>query len=147
MRFFAEWVCDIAAGWDVPLAAEHLRGDDVTLKGDSRIVACVEDGGCCIASTHLGCDHYVLLTGIERSGYGAITRVRLFDSWLQDQEGDPFAAGGDFDGASRDQIACVTDAPFSHNRIVDASLLDSPVQRPYSFVCDTPREATLLWRA
>lgn len=145
MRFLAHWINDCARATGMPLEAVHLRDDDVTLCKGSRALEWLLAGGVIVASCWVSVDHYVLITGADLDDGGEPLRFRVFDPWYEAPE-EAFDAEGKLAGTKPDEVVFVDDAPFSHNRIVAARLFHCETRCPFSFVCNTPKELTLLRR-
>jgi hypothetical protein len=130
MAHIAFWLQDYADRTGFPLRAMRITGQQVSLAEGSPLRESLGQGGVAVAGVRLDVDHYVVLTGFQDGC------VRVFDpfwSALGQREWGP-------------GVMQVTDAPFSHNRLIRPEVMDSEDDHEYSFACASGAEAVLMWR-
>lgn len=133
LSFMADWCNDYLTKAGIPIRAQALRGDEVSMADGSPLVEGLRTGAVAVCGCFVGVDHYVLVTGIDEGS------VRLFDPYYE-----PFPPE-DFELPDRG-VSWVHDAPFSHNRLVDRDVLDDPCATSYTLHARSGRDAILLWR-
>ncbi len=136
LRFLASWTNDAAAETGLPLRALYLSGDDLGL-GCGRVLDCLREGGAVVLRCWLGEDHYVTITGLEGN------LLKVFDPYYV-APGEPDWLAWAEPGSG---IQVVDDAPFTHNRLVDAGKLAVDERAHYARPCETEPQAVLMWRA
>lgn len=126
MMFLANWYNNFAQQGQLPVECQYLRGEGVSIEGDSPVVNALKAGSAVVVRLWLDEPHYVLLTGIEEDG-----RVRMFDPYFV---AEPFS----------DQVEFVHDHPFTYNRIVPAELLNAEGEALYALGKRDVREGIVL---
>lgn len=130
MAHIAFWLQDYADRTGFPLRALRVTSQQVSLAEGSPLHECLQKGGVAVAGVRLDVDHYVALTGLEDG------LVRVFDPF--------WSAPGEKDWGPG--VTQITDAPFSHNRLIRPEVMDSECDHEYSFACASGAEAVLMWR-
>ncbi|MBQ7319710.1 MAG: peptidase C39 [Clostridia bacterium] len=64
MEFLSKWFNQYGTQRNFPIHTELLRSEDIYLGEDSPIVKGLRAGGVALVRCRLGCEHYVLLTGL-----------------------------------------------------------------------------------
>jgi hypothetical protein len=132
LAFMAAWCNDYLVKAGMPVRAQALAGDEVSMAEGSPLVEGLRSGAVAVCGCHLSVDHYVLMTGIDDES------VRLFDPFYEPYPPVNFAR-------PPKGVTWVDDQPFSHNRIVPRAVLDDP-EAVYTLHAVSGRDAVLLWR-
>lgn len=127
MMFLANWLSGVGRAGLLPLSCRRLSGAEVHLGPAGFVRDALVRGGAAVVRLEMEGEHYVLLTGIRGGD------VYLFDPYYRTE---PFPEG---------DIRLVTDAPFSHNRIVPAARFEGPPGGLYALGERDGREAVLLY--
>jgi hypothetical protein len=132
LAFMAAWCNDYLSRAGMPVRAQALLDDEVSLSRSAPLARGLAAGAVAVCGCSVGVDHYVLMTGLEGD------YVRIFDPYYEPYPPESFAlpAAG---------VSWV-DAPFSHNRLVSRAVLDDPASISYSLHARCGRDAILLWR-
>jgi hypothetical protein len=133
LAFMAAWCNDYLAKAGMPVRAQAISGDEVSVADGSVLVEGLKSGAVAVCGCHLAVDHYVLMTGLEGDF------VRIFDPYYDSYPPTHFTLPDE-------GVIWVDDAPFSHNRLVARSVLDDPSARSYTLYAGSGRDAVLLWR-
>ena len=104
-----------------------IKGEEVYIGQNSRIVSCLQQKGAVVAKVMLGCGHYVLLTGMEGE------YIDLFDPYFRQK---PF---------HQDGVTMIWDEPKKRNRRVHKDLLNSTGKGLYAFSSIDWRESVLIY--
>jgi hypothetical protein len=126
MRFLGSWLNQYRKMRKLPVCCESLNGDEIHIDRDSRIVACLQSGGCAVTRVDLDGGHYVLLTGVEDD------KICLFDPYYHEK---PYHCKG---------VVMVNNAPDRMNRKVDWDVMNSEKRRYYALGDHARRECILL---
>lgn len=128
MMFLGNWFNQFGQTKNYPIFTEFLLDEKVSMKQNSKIIECLQQGGTVIVCVWLGtCRHYVLLTDID-SEY-----LCLFDPYDWD---DPV------DG---DRIVKVEGYPKKMNRKVKMNVMNDENDGFYALGSIEGREAMLLY--
>lgn len=127
MGYLASWLNHYSKCRKLPIHCDFLQTPDIHLSENSRIIGCLQCGGCAIARVHYGTDHYILLTGVKDHN------VMVFDPYYREV---PFHTR---------KIKVVSDQPDRMNRIVDWDLLNSDRKTTYALGPEEKRECMLLY--
>ena len=127
MMFLANWLSGVGHAGLLPLSCRYLSGPEVSLGPMGLVRDALRRGGAAVVRLEMEGEHYVLLTGIDGES------VRLFDPYYRTK---PFEDS---------PVRLVTDAPFSHNRVVPAALFEGPAQALYALGPRDGREAVILY--
>ncbi len=109
------------------MQCEFIRGPEVHIGQNSKIVAGLQQGGAAVARVRYGCWHYVLLVGLEDG------HVQLFDPYYRKR---PFKTAG---------AEIIVNEAADANRRVTFDLLNSEDRGPYAFGPREEREAMILF--
>jgi len=132
LAFMAQWCNDYLCKAGMPVRAQALAGDEVSLARSAPLARGLRAGAVAVCGCLVGVDHYVLMTGLEGD------YVRVFDPFYEPCPPRSYqlpAAGVSW-----------VDAPFSHNRLVSRAVLDDPASVSYTLYAHSGRDAILLWR-
>lgn len=77
MQFLSQWFNQYAKQRHFPILTQALSGQDAYLTPGSAILNGLAQGGCAVIRCHLGCEHYILLTGLSEDG----SAVYAFDPY------------------------------------------------------------------
>lgn len=127
MSFMGSWLNQYRRMRGLPIRCESLASDEIHISENSRIVGCLQCGGCAVVRVDLGGGHYVLLTGVEGD------KICLFDPYYHEK---PYRIRG---------VSTVTDAPDRMNRKVSWNILNSEEKRYYALGEPERRECMLLY--
>jgi hypothetical protein len=127
MMFLSDWINQFGKVKKVPIYSEYLTGDDVFIGENSKIMSALQQGGAVVARVRYGCWHYVLLTGADTQ------RVYLFDPYYRKKL------------FSQKELELVTDMPYSVNRRVPYSMMNSTGKGYYAFGPKETREVTIIF--
>lgn len=129
LKFIASWFNNYAANTGFKLHTEFIEDEAVNFSVDSEVIQCLRAGGVAVVECMLeDIPHYVTLTGFEGD------KVYVFDPYYDDKE---IGAAG---------IEKISDHPFSYNRIVDKTVMDSIDGRDYSMCALKGRIAVCFYR-
>lgn len=128
MMFLSSWLNQYATVHRFPLNCRYLRGEGLRFEPGAELNAALENGSAVVARVWDECEHYILITGLDGE------RLRIFDPYYQTE---PFA---------EEEIQIVLDKPFTYNRLVPQSFLNSCELTTYAMGCLEKREAILLTR-
>ncbi|MBQ7337802.1 MAG: C39 family peptidase [Clostridia bacterium] len=129
MSFLAQWFNQYARQRHFPIHTETLTGADTYLTPESPMVRGLAAGGCALIRCYLGCEHYILLTGICEDG----ERVYAFDPYYMEKK------------LRRRDIIPVTDRPCSANCIVTFARLNREDKDYYSMGARELRECVMIY--
>lgn len=129
MHFLSQWFNQYAVQRNFPIHTEYLQEGDTYLGEDTLIVQTLKGGGCVLVRCHLGCEHYILLTGICEDG----EHVYAFDPYYLEKK------------LRRRDIVPVKDRPCSANVILPFSRLNREDKDYYSMGCRERREGVLFF--
>lgn len=127
MVFLANWLNQYAKTGRIPVSAEFLCGEDVTIRKNSKIISSIQQGGTAVLRVWYDCGHYVTLTGVTGSA------VTLFDPYFRRQ---PFRNAG---------ISIIKNKPCAANRRVELSVFNKSGKYPYALEEPDKREAIILF--
>ena len=127
MDFLASWLNHFGKMRKFPIHCEMIKGEEVYIGQNSRIVSCLQQKGAVVAKVMLGCGHYVLLTGMEGE------YIDLFDPYFRQK---PF---------HQDGVTMIWDEPKKRNRRVHKDLLNSTGKGLYAFSSIDWRESVLIY--
>lgn len=127
MNFIGNWLNQYRSMRKLPICCEPLQSSEIRIDQTSRIVSCLQRGGCAVVRVDLSGGHYVLLTGVDGQN------ICLFDPYFR--ENPPKRKG----------IEIVSDAPDRMNRKVSWDILNSPNKRHYSLGKPDKRECILMY--
>lgn len=127
MNFIGNWLNQYRVMRKLPICCEPLKSEEIRIDPASRIVTCLQRGGCAVARVDLSGGHYVLLTGVEEE------KICLFDPYFR---GNP---------PQRKGIEMVAGAPDRMNRKVSWEILNSPNKRHYALGDPAKRECILMY--
>lgn len=133
MMFLTAWLNSYGQATKLPLSAQYLKGREVDLGGESRVLDALARGGVAVVRLFFDVEHYTLLTGTEGD------RLLAFDPWYigpGSAEADALAGEG---------IEVTGEAPFSFNRRIPLSRLSSTGRGHYALGPEAQREAVLLF--
>jgi hypothetical protein len=129
MSFLAQWFNQYAKQRHFPIHTEYLVGKDTYLTPDSRILCALQDGGCALVRCNFGCDHYILLTGLEEDG----EHVAVFDPYYLEKK------------LRRKDIVPITDRPCSANCLLTCQRLNREDRDYYTMGEMEKRECVLFF--
>lgn len=127
MSFLSSWFNQYRRVKSFPIESEFLRPEEVYVSRDSKIGACLQQGGAVVARVMLGWWHYVLFTGIDDE------YVYLFDPYYRK---NPFKEEG---------VHILKDNPYKMNRKVKISIINGTGKNNYAFGKKETRESLLLF--
>lgn len=127
MMFLSNWLNGFGKVGRLPVSSRYLSGKEVYIGAQSSICDGLRRGGAAVVRLFLDEWHYVLLTGWRDD------QVFLFDPYYQDAL------------SAQEEIQCVTDHPFSYNRIVPQSFFNRESLELYALGPAETREAVLLF--
>jgi hypothetical protein len=128
MMFMANWLNEYGKARDFPIRCEFIKGPEVFICPDSRIVADLHEGGAAVVRVRYGCWHYVLLTGADEEN------VYLFDPYYRKK---PFTYEG---------IEIIDDQPTRMNRKVPWRYFNTAKKGAYALGPLPEREATVIFK-
>ncbi|WP_455715316.1 peptidase C39 [Anaerosporobacter sp.] len=129
MKFLSSWFNQFGKSTNFPIHAEFLVDNQVYISSNSMITSCLQQRGVVVARVLLeGDGHYVLLTGLENG------MVRLFDPYDMSDDKKVFPG-----------VEIVEDQPKKCNRLVKPEIMNSVIDRTYSFGAMKMREAMLIY--
>ncbi len=127
MEHFCVWLNRYHAVHGFPVHCEFITGSDVCIEENSKIVRCLQSGGAAVVRVWLGCDHYVLLTGIDQQ------YVFLFDPYFREK------------AFRNKKIRMIHDQPKKMNRKVSIELINSEGTGAYEMGRKESRDAALFF--
>ncbi len=127
MMFLSHWLDGFGSVGRLPVSSRYLSGSAVRFGETGELTDALLRGGAVVVRLMLDVDHYVTLTGI-RDG-----RLLMFDPYY------------DEDAPASEEMQIVTDRPFSHNRILPASLLERKDDGLYALGAIDQREAVVIF--
>ena len=127
MDFLASWLNHFGKVRKFPIHCEMIKGEEVYIGQNSRIVSCLQQKGAVVAKVMLGCGHYVLLTGMEGE------YIDLFDPYFRQKL------------FHQDGVTMIWDEPKKRNRRVHKDLLNSTGKGLYAFSSIDWRESVLIY--
>lgn len=127
MMFISSWLNQFGKVKKFPIQCEFLSGNQVYLGQNSPVISALQQGGVAVVRLRHGWWHYVLLTGVEDQ------KVYLFDPYFRKRE---FILDG---------IEMIDNHPFSYNRKVSYTLMNSTGKEAYSLGEEAFREATIIF--
>lgn len=133
MAFVASWCNDYLVKAGMPIRCQMLTDDEVSFVDGSPLVKGLRSGAVAVCGCRLFVDHYVLVTGFEGES------VRLFDPFYEPFPPTAFQLPDE-------GVMWVDNQPFSHNRLVERSVLDDPDSISYTLYARSGRDAVLVWR-
>ncbi|MBR3326936.1 MAG: hypothetical protein IKG22_06390 [Atopobiaceae bacterium] len=133
LSYVGVWCNDYLVHAGMPVRCKALRDDEVSFSPDSPLVLGLHSGAVAVCGCLVGVDHYVLITGYEEG------QVRMFDPYYESYPPEHYTL-------TPTGVMWVDDQPFSHNRLVDAVVLDNPNAPSYSLYAKSGRDALLIWR-
>ena len=80
MRYLCFWLNQLSKAKQFPLLCEYLRGDEVVIDCESRIIKALKNNNAVILRVECDGEHYVLLTGTQNN------TVSIFDPYLSDTQ-------------------------------------------------------------
>lgn len=128
LRHLTEWFDRYQIRTGYPMHCEFYTDKDVSLKKDSPLISCLEQGGAAVVKCILECEHYVTLTGIDDE------YVHVFDPYYWDID---FGKKG---------IIRVEDRPREMNRKISRSIMDCVDMCDYAFCREEDRTAMLFYK-
>lgn len=130
MKFLSSWFNQFGKSTNFPIHSEFLVDNQVYVSSNSMITSCLQQRGVVVARVLLeGDGHYVLLTGLEDG------MVSLFDPYDMSYDKDLAFQG----------VKIVEDQPKKFNRLVKPEIMNSVIERTYSFGAMNAREAMLIY--
>jgi len=127
MRFLSGWLNHFGEVKDWPIFCEMVTGKDVYIGQNSRIVACLQQGGVVVVRVMLGCWHYMLLTGMDDK------YVYAFDPYYRK---NPFKEKG---------IKMISDSPKRMNRKILHAIINGEENGNYELGKSEQRECVLIY--
>jgi hypothetical protein len=127
VSFLSSWFNQYGKIKKFPIETEFLQPEEVVVSRDSKIGACLQQGGAVVSRVMLGCWHYVLLTGIDDE------YVYLFDPYYRK---NPFKEDG---------VDIIKDKPTSVNRRVKIDIINGTGKANYALGNKETRESLLLF--
>ncbi len=127
MMFLSNWLDNFGKVGILPISSRYLSGEMVYLGSSSSVNDALQRGGVAVVRLFTDEWHYILMTGIDGEN------IYAFDPYYQTE---PF---------EQEDIALVTDKPFSHNRIIPARYFNSTKESLYAFAGTENREAVLIF--
>lgn len=127
MEFMSHWFNHYCAQRNFPGRSEILTRDEVFLGEGSKIIECLNAGGCAVVRCFLCCCHYVLLTAVEGD------KICLFDPYFNDKL------------FRRRDIELITDQPCKMNRRVPFERMNSDGKDYYALGPYDMRECVLYF--
>ena len=130
MMFLSNWLQGFGDIGKLPVSSRYLRGSDVYVGDNSRILDALRRGGTAVVRLYYEVAHYVLFTGVEDG------RILLFDPYYQTVP---------FTNPDEKEALLITDHPFSWNRSVPFSYFNRESMELYALGDMAGREAVLLF--
>jgi hypothetical protein len=127
VSFLSNWLNQYGKIKKFPIETEFLNPEDVYISRDSRIGACLQQGGAVVSRVMLGCWHYVLLTAIDDE------YIYLFDPYYRK---NPFKEDG---------VDIIKDNPTKWNRRVKISVMNGTGKENYALGQMDTRESLILF--
>ncbi len=127
VSFLSSWLNQYRKVKKFPIEAEYLSSEEIYISRDSKIGACLQQGGVAVARVMLGCWHYVLFTDI------AGEYIYMFDPYYRK---NPFKEEG---------IYIIKDKPAKMNRKVKISIINGTGKNNYALGKEETRECLLLF--
>lgn len=127
MMFLSHWLDGFGSVGRLPVSSRYLTGSAVRFGVAGELTDALRRGGAAVVRLMLDVEHYVTLTGIEGD------RLLMFDPYYYD---------GNFEDAA---IRTTLEHPFSHNRVMPASLLEREDDAFYALGKVEQREAVLIF--
>lgn len=130
MKFLSSWFNQFGKSTNFPIHSEFLVDNQVYISSNSMITSCLQQRGVVVVRVLLeGDGHYVLLTGLKDG------MVSLFDPYDMSDDKNLAYPG----------VVLVDDQPKNHNRLVKPEIMNSVIERTYSFGAMKAREAMLIY--
>ena len=127
VQFLSRWIVNFSQAKNFGISCEYLSGKEVTLE---KIKKCLKNKGCINFRTYQGCEHYVMVTGIDNDF------VYIFDPYYLPEK----------HYENNDSIICVSDFPFSYNRKVKIDRFLSKRKAEFALGPAEKRECVLFNR-
>lgn len=121
------WITRYANSKTFGIKCERLIKEEVTL---DKIKKCLKDKGCVFARSWLECEHYIIITKINKNN------AYIFDPYYLDKN--------EYDNDK--DIKIVLNNPFTHNRVVSLERLFSETTKDFSLGKIDKRECVLINR-
>lgn len=128
MEFLAHWFNQYAVQRHFPIRTDIISPEEIAMREDSTVVRGIRAGGCALLRCNLGCEHYVLLTGLCGED-----KVYMFDPYYLQKP------------LRRKDIQMVNDQPCSANRIITFDRLNRTDHDYYTMGELARRECILFY--
>ena len=128
MEFLSKWFNQYGKQRSFPIRTEVVPAPQIFLGQDSPIVDGLRRGGCAIVRCRLGCEHYVLLTGLCGED-----KVYMFDPYYLEKP------------MRRRDIVMVPDQPCFANRVVPFQRLNRTDRDYYAMGAQDGRQCVLFF--
>ena len=134
MMFLSNWLNGYGQTGQMPVHSKYLSGEEVFLGITGKVTDALRRGGVAVVRLYEEEEHYVLLT--KQDG----DQVYMFDPYFVEESvlAEVFRS---------DDIRYVTDAPYSHNRIVCEQCFNREDNSCYSLGPAANREAILIFNS
>lgn len=127
IEYLSKWITNYSKNKDLGIKCVYNNDNEVTI---DVIKNCIDNKGVVFLRTYLDCEHYVIVTNIDKEN------VYIFDSYYLDAD---YYDDENF-------VEIVFDQPFKYNRIVSLKRFDTQTKKDFSLGPIGRRECVCIYR-